>query len=279
MSMVSLYSAHCWDIDVCWYTGWWPPLSATEASNSAPCSTHSACPWSHSLGDGTTAAPSPFKRELSHFLGCLCHLLCQERTALAELRVSGWTGQRGQDHSLPCQDQHISTSTECLGVSRQQALRPSSWRLLFCLEFSCLWEEECVSTHTSSSLLSFPALSTEADRHSDKSDQMTAPTKPLGSFLSHKSWLVCSVPASKLTSVTIHTEKAWGKSSSLECFPLSHAFWPTTVLYLSLSIISDPVLANTHDPQHHTNMSDDVTDTCHLGLLPPGQPPPGISCL
>lgn len=62
---------------------------------------------------------------------------------------------------------------------------------------------------------------------------------------------VCSVLASKLTSVTMHTEKAWGKTSNLEYFPLSHAFWPTTVLYPSVSsaIISDPLLANPGDPQ------------------------------
>lgn len=34
-------------------------------------------------GRGCPAAPNPLRRELSHVLGCLSHLLCQESTALA----------------------------------------------------------------------------------------------------------------------------------------------------------------------------------------------------
>lgn len=114
MSMVSLYLAPCLGHKSKSYcVGWWLPLLAIEASNSAPCSTRSICPRSRSLGGGYAAAPSPSKRELSHILGRLSPLLCQDRTALVKLSVSWWIGRRGQDHSLPCQDLHIYTSMEC----------------------------------------------------------------------------------------------------------------------------------------------------------------------
>lgn len=84
-------------------------------------------------------------RELSHILGRLSHLLCRERTALVKRVLMNW--QKGQEHSLPCQNLHIYTSPECCqDVSRQQTLRPPSCRPLLFLKFSRLWEEGCVST-------------------------------------------------------------------------------------------------------------------------------------
>lgn len=102
MSMVSIYLAPCLGHKSKSYcVGWWLPLLAIEASNSAPCSTRSICPQSHSLGGGYAAAPSPSKRELSHILGRLSPLLCQDRTALVKCVLMNWQKGAGPQLALP----------------------------------------------------------------------------------------------------------------------------------------------------------------------------------
>lgn len=157
---------------------------------------------------------------------------------------------------MSCQDLHIFTSTEHLDVSRQQTLRPSPCRPVPQVQLS-LGRRVCVPSHLlwPAVLSTTKAASTGAHRHSDKADQTTAPTKPLRSFLSHKSSFVCSVPASKLTSVTIHTKKTWEKSFNLEYFPLSHVFWPTTGLYFQFPLPSSQILFwQTHMAHSTTQM-------------------------
>lgn len=243
--------------------GWWLPLLATEASILLPAA-HTALASGATGWEMATLQHQVHSRENCH-IGCLSHLLCQERIALAKLRVSWWIGKRGQDLSLPCQDLHIYTSTgkECSGLSpdsRHWDHPLTGYSFASC---SAVFGKKSVCPHpTSSSLLSF-----SAQKHlpQEQTGTMTSQTRQLHlqnlSDLSSaiKTWFVCSVPASKLTSVTMPTEKAWGKRFN---FPLSHAFWQTTGQNRSCS------------GKHMWPWLTSVT-----WLLPPGQPPLGISCL
>lgn len=130
---------------------------------------------------------------------------------------------------MPCQDVPSYTSPECLAVSSQQTLRPSSGRLL-CLTFSRLWEERVPTPHLlqPAVLSSTKAPSTGADRHSDKSDQTTAPTKPLRSSLSYRK-LLCLFCASFQAHLYYNThQKGLGESvqpgilSSFPCILAHH---------------------------------------------------------
>lgn len=154
-------------------------------------STHTICTWSPSLGGGYTAF-SPSKTELSHFLGRLSHLLCQEMTALVKLRVSCWISKRGQDHSSPCQDLHIYTFTEHHHhVCRYQTQRPSpSWLLLYRKFPLSLGRRARV--YTPSPLACSPYQRKTTFHRSIqvqwqiRPDRTTASTKPIRCFLSRR---------------------------------------------------------------------------------------------